>query len=577
MANTVSLCMIVKNEIANLENLLNDVCPVLEQVVLVDTGSTDGTVGLIKKLQEQYSNLELFHYIWTDDFSAARNYSFSKANHEWVFWLDGDDRINSSDLKKFKDTSLADDSVDVWMLDYNYAQLPSGEPAIMLGRERFIRRSLKPTWQGAIHETINIFGMRTKHYYGLEVRHNRIGKVIDYNRNLRILEKEYQRNPHDPRTAYYYGKELFDHIDPRGIEVLERYLQIEFKYWDDEINARFRLGKHYLVNNRLTEAVYQAERIYHLDQTRLRAEGYWLMGSVEQKLNNYKAAIRWFKWCLDDPPGPPRVLSKEYYTWNPLMRLVECYLALNDTKNAFKHVIELEKHLLNHPEVEAIKAEIRRRNTLARKSPLLVLEFGRKLRDDSYVVGVDVDLDSITVPELDGIGYYGGDLPSEVIKLIKATGFLWSHRPLTRDECRSIQCNFLCVTEYKGKKVYSYIKEDPLKPSMSFQNGDDNFGPYRIRITNLKMSAIKNGFKVRDVDEHTDFYVGVSIRGDEKAVNKVLDVCEWVSDYSYKGIQHADMVCVCSDELYSLFKDKKLHQNVFVVDDHFEYTAREWL
>lgn len=585
MSNTVSLCMIVKNEISNIEYLMNDVCPVLEQVVVVDTGSTDGTYEKLKNLENKYQSLEVHTYKWHDHFSDARNFSFSLANNDWIFWLDGDDRIDRSKLKYFKDNILDNSDVDVWMLDYNYAQLPSGEPQIVLGRERFLRRSLNSKWQGAIHETIYVGGYRTRHHYGLEVVHNRNGKVIEHGRNLRILEQEYEKNPNDPRTAYYYGKELFDHVNPKGIEVLEKYLDIQYKYWDDEVNARFRLGKHYLVNGEFTKAVNQAERIYHLDSSRMRSEAYWLWGAVEKELKNYKAAIRWFKWCLDEPPGPPRVLNKEYYSWNPRMRLVECYLNIDQPEEALKYYLELEKMLPNDPMVKSLEKQLEEKLRIGPKGSLLVLEFGGKVREDSYSVGEEISRLRVNlVRKVDGIVYHKENFDVEdldCISKIKEGGFLWVNNHKVMDNHGFIQklgLNLLCVTTYRDNEFTCYIKESQIKPKIQFECGNQNFGPFRIRITTLEKSAIKNAYRVRRGGERVDYFVGSNLSGHEDADIKILDICEWIeSGYANRGIEYADAVCVCSEELAQLIKEHDFHNNIFVLEDRFEFTEREWL
>lgn len=583
MSNTVSLCMIVKNEISNIENLMQDVCPVLEQVVIVDTGSTDGTYEKLKDLEKVYNSLEVHTYKWHDHFSDARNYSFSLAKENWVFWLDGDDRIDSEQLKEFKDNILNDPKVEVWMLDYIYARLPSGEPQIVLGRERFIRRSRNPQWIGAIHETINISGFNYKHHYGLQVIHNRDGKIIEPGRNLRILEKEYEKNSGDPRTAYYYGKELFDHVDPRGVGVLERYLEIKFKYWDDEVNARFRLGKHYLVNKYYTAAVQQAERIYHLDSSRMRAEAFWLWGAVEQELKNYSVAIRWYKWCLDEPPGPPRVLNKEYYTWNPRMRLVECYLALNEPEKAVVYQTELEKMLPSDPNVKSLRKKLRDQASIKPLGSLLVIEFGGRIRNDSYLAK-DIGFDRLELlEEIDGVVYHSDDFDQrcdELIRKIKPGGFLWINNNSIMNGSHHLPegFNYLCSTVYNGLEIMSYIRESLDKPKIQFESGDHNFGPYRIRINTLERSAVKNSYRVRYGSERADFYVGSRLTGNENSDMLILDICEWIeSGYINRGIEHADAICACTDELAKLIVDNGIHDKVFVLEDRFEFTEREWL
>ena len=227
MANTVSLCIICKNEKSNIAGLMDDVCPVLEEIHVTDTGSTDGTLEILQEKQKQYPNLHLHHFTWTDHFSEARNFSFTKAGDvDWVFWVDSDDRISQKDLKYFKDNHLDNPNVDCWMLPYIYSKYPDGSTQTLLTRERFIRKSRSPQWIGAIHETIAIHHYRQFNYEDLKIEHNRDGKFIEPRRNLRILEKEFEKNPNDSRTAYYYAKELFDHIDPRAKDKLIHYLNL---------------------------------------------------------------------------------------------------------------------------------------------------------------------------------------------------------------------------------------------------------------------------------------------------------------------------------------------------------------
>ncbi len=91
---TISLCMIVKNEEENLPRCLNTVAGVFDEVIIVDTGSTDRTVEIAKNYTAQ-----VYPFIWTEDFSAARNFSFSKAKMEYCMWLDADDILTPEDRK----------------------------------------------------------------------------------------------------------------------------------------------------------------------------------------------------------------------------------------------------------------------------------------------------------------------------------------------------------------------------------------------------------------------------------------------------------------------------------------------
>ncbi len=98
-----SVCMIVKNEIDTLERCINSVYEkignIVDDIVVVDTGSTDGTKELAEKL-----NCKVYDFKWCDDFSSARNYSISKAKNDWIFVVDADEYIlNKIDKLEIKD------------------------------------------------------------------------------------------------------------------------------------------------------------------------------------------------------------------------------------------------------------------------------------------------------------------------------------------------------------------------------------------------------------------------------------------------------------------------------------------
>ena len=92
---TISLCMIVKNEEVNIEKCLKCTNKIADEIIIVDTGSTDNTKLVAKKYTDK-----IFDYEWADDFAAARNYSFSKATMEYIMWLDADDIISDVDIEK---------------------------------------------------------------------------------------------------------------------------------------------------------------------------------------------------------------------------------------------------------------------------------------------------------------------------------------------------------------------------------------------------------------------------------------------------------------------------------------------
>ena len=93
----ISLCMIVRNEEAVLGRCLDSVADLVDEIILVDTGSTDNT----KAVAAEYA-AKIYDFPWCDDFSAARNYAVSQAVGDYWLWLDADDVIEGENHEKLR-------------------------------------------------------------------------------------------------------------------------------------------------------------------------------------------------------------------------------------------------------------------------------------------------------------------------------------------------------------------------------------------------------------------------------------------------------------------------------------------
>lgn len=122
---TISLCMIVKNEEMHIARCLDSVAELVEEIVIVDTGSTDRTVEIVS----DYTS-KVYSYPWKDDFSDARNYSFSKASMDYCMWMDADDILEESEKDNFLrlKQSLTPD-IDIVMMKYNTSFDEAGRPS----------------------------------------------------------------------------------------------------------------------------------------------------------------------------------------------------------------------------------------------------------------------------------------------------------------------------------------------------------------------------------------------------------------------------------------------------------------
>ena len=148
---TISLAMIVKNEDDKLVNCLSSICDLVDEVIIVDTGSTDGT----KEIASRYTN-KIYDFEWVDDFAKARNYAFSKATCDYIMWLDADDILLPDAQIKFKElrNKITDDMTHISMI-YNCGKNKFGEPILSFRRNRIVKNIHKDQWRGFIHEYLD--------------------------------------------------------------------------------------------------------------------------------------------------------------------------------------------------------------------------------------------------------------------------------------------------------------------------------------------------------------------------------------------------------------------------------------
>ena len=205
----ISLCMIVKNEEDVIGRCLESVKDIADDIIIVDTCSTYRT----KEIVSQYTD-KIFDFEWIDDFSKARNFSFSKATKDYILWLDADDVILEKDYQKFMELKKnIDINVDIYMMKYNYITDKEGNPTLVQNRARLLKREKNYQWV----ENVEIAITHKKE------------KIKDSNRNIRILKKMIENGEKlDTRQEYCFPRELFGL--QRYEEAKEEYKRFISKY-----------------------------------------------------------------------------------------------------------------------------------------------------------------------------------------------------------------------------------------------------------------------------------------------------------------------------------------------------------
>lgn len=204
----LSVCMIVKNEEKFLGQCLDSIKDLADELIIVDTGSNDGTVDIAKR-----HGAKVYFHKWENDFSKARNYSLSYATNEWIFIIDADEELMTEDIPILKEVMRQKDynmiSVNVYNLGPEGSLVSSFLPSI-----RMFRRSTGAKYEGIVHNQLKFdeknekvlrVNARIKHYgYGLDPQSMK--RKVD--RSKKLLLKQVEENP-DNFFAHFNLAQLY--------------------------------------------------------------------------------------------------------------------------------------------------------------------------------------------------------------------------------------------------------------------------------------------------------------------------------------------------------------------------------
>ncbi len=198
---TVSLCMIVRNEAHQLAQCLASVVDVFDEIVIVDTGSQDGTRELARRFTSHVHD-----FVWCDDFAAARNESLRHASGDWIFWLDADDRVDRENKSKLAAIfNQLNGTPAVYYMDTLCRTEGTNEMERVVTHSRLFPRHPEIIWRRRIHEHLapwpQSLDLRFIHS-GVQIEHlgycDRALVQRKQQRNLRLLKMEFAIHPEEP-------------------------------------------------------------------------------------------------------------------------------------------------------------------------------------------------------------------------------------------------------------------------------------------------------------------------------------------------------------------------------------------
>ncbi|MDL2248526.1 glycosyltransferase [Tyzzerella sp. OttesenSCG-928-J15] len=363
MAITVSLCMIVKNEENKLSYCLDSIHDLVDEINIIDTGSTDKTVEIAKKYTDR-----VFFFEWINDFSAARNYSFSKATKEYILWLDADDVIYKDDRIKFKKLKeTLNKAVDVIYMDYIYKKDEDGKPSIVQSRERMVKRENNFLWRNKIHEILEVSGKYI--ISDVVVNHDHFDVERSTERNNKMIEDAVQGENVSARELSYYVRHLIR--DGKYDEALKYFDEFERLNKESKlpvVEAYIGIYEIYLIYKKDYEKAYLV-LAQNEDILKDKSEYYCYLGSFAKDiLSDYKMAAEYYEKAVlcpcENSQGIKFMNNMSYYYHIPYYELGMCYIKLNDyikAKYAFENALKYKED----SEVESLLEKI---NELIEKS-----------------------------------------------------------------------------------------------------------------------------------------------------------------------------------------------------------------
>lgn len=292
---TVSLTMIVKDEEVYLHDCLESVRDIVDEIVIVDTGSTDKTVEIAQRF-----GARIFHYAWHDDFAAARNECLQHATGDWIFQIDADERLqqeSKEEIRKWlKNRSVTCVSV---IIDSPKVEQKKGH---ISRAHRLFRNLPEVKYTGRIHEQISpsvvaLGGCERQsaiHLVHLGYDKSEAEMRRKSERNYRLLKKQVEEEPENAYAHFIFAQNLILNQKYEAAQVhLRQALDLGGLPKDIICRIHNNLAELHMHKGAYEQAVSFAERALAI--TKSQTTAYLLLHEIYGYLKDIPKQIR----CLE--------------------------------------------------------------------------------------------------------------------------------------------------------------------------------------------------------------------------------------------------------------------------------------
>ena len=334
---TISVCMIVKNEEKVLARCLDSLLGIADEIIIVDTGSTDAT----RQIAERYTD-KVYDFTWVDDFSAARNFSFSKASMEYIYVADADEILEKSEWARFVHLKMTlDHSVEIVQMLYTN-QLEHGTTYNFDEelRPKLYKRLRDFVWCHPLHETVRLepvildTDIRIRH----APQHSHAGR--DFSMFRRAIQRDGGLSEH---LVSMYARELMISGTASDFEEAIPFFKEQLEQGKSDTAIRQALCV-LTRGARLTASLdlFFASALKNVALGKASSEVCFELGEYYYFKNDIYEAQLWYYNAIYETEPELDLAAAEN---KPAARLAECYEAQGNAKEAAKYR-EVEKEFL---------------------------------------------------------------------------------------------------------------------------------------------------------------------------------------------------------------------------------------
>jgi glycosyltransferase involved in cell wall biosynthesis len=349
--------MIVKNEEEYIEACLESVKNLVDEIIILDTGSTDRTMEICSSYTDKIYETE-----WQEDFSLARNQSIDKATCDWILWMDADERLILKDHKLLQQklSKKRCKAYSVRMMHFMDSMEEKKNQYYISHHIRLFQRKAEFRFQGIIHEKLvdrkgkelqskEIAEVIELHHYGYTELHLKEKGL----RNLSLCLKAKENDKENPWLDYHIAAELYRLGDmKKSLEFINFSILGFLSKGKVPPSYLYKLKYDLLITCGNTENVYEGiERAISLFPDYVELHFY--RGIVLFRLNQYKEAVKAFSYCILLGEDNPNYLIKcGSGTFLAYYYIGEAYTMLGEKEYALEAYRQAVLYQAEFPEVQ---------------------------------------------------------------------------------------------------------------------------------------------------------------------------------------------------------------------------------